>query len=163
LAASVDDGMYVFQCSCPVSWQDPWIGSGAFSSRGSHDNLVITDEDTIVIIQEIPLDADTLEGFAESRTSQLEKSNSIEDLEVVFSEVDDTVLVGRSWTNQDGDLMYDFQVVQVWETNYIISFDVIAPAEDFADSFDSVHSITLVIDPLLQEYKGRRVERMFDA
>src|SRR3990170_4890719 len=49
-AMALDDGSYMFQCSCPITWGDRWIGSGELHTRESRDNLILSNDTTVVII-----------------------------------------------------------------------------------------------------------------
>ena len=164
-AMALDDGSYMFQCSCPITWGERWIGSGELHTRESRDNLILSNDTTVVIIQEVPLDDYELSDMTDFRAETLERSASIDDLEERWQDdtSDDVITTGYQWTNAEGDLVYDYNHVMPWEGDWVMSIDVIAPASDYADAFDEVHTITLVLSPLLEDVDGAEIADLFDA
>ena len=163
-AMALDDGSYMFQCSCPITWGERWIGSGELHTRDSRDNLILSNDTTVVIIQEVPIDDYEPSDMADFRADTLERSASIDDLELMWQDdtSDEVITTGYQWANAEGDLVYDYNYVMIWEVDWVMSIDVIAPADDYADAFDEVHTITLVLSPLLEDVDGADVADLFD-
>jgi hypothetical protein len=150
--AAMEDGLYVMQCSCPVEWTGDWDGNGIFIEDDSLDTIVLVNGDVTVLMHELPIDASTVEDMTLDRTSALEDYTAIDDLELVWEDDSaDTAEAGRTWTNPSGDTVASFQFVQVWETNYLLSIEVIAPVDDFEDDWDSLEDVLLVGLPILDD------------
>jgi hypothetical protein len=157
-AQSLWENSYIMQCFCVVEWDDPWGGLGLFDEDASRDTITLINGDAVVLIHEIPLDEGSLESMIEDRTRSLERSDRLDDVEVAWS--DDSrsdAEIGRTWTGPDGDLVLGFQYVQVWETNYLLSIEIVAPENEFEDAWDSLDVILLAGLPLLNEFDEETV------
>jgi hypothetical protein len=151
------------QCSCPVWWAGDWDGNGVFNEDDSLDTIALANGAAVFFMHELPIDAMSLEDYAETRTEALEGNRSIEDVELVWDdETSESVIFGRSWVNADGDTMLGWQVVMVWETNYLLSMEFVAPEDDFEDAwFDTLGDISLVGMPITMITDGDDVMENF--
>jgi hypothetical protein len=162
-AFALEDGEYLMQCSCPVWWAGDWDGNGVFNEDDSLDTIALANGSAVFFMHELPIDAMGLEDYAETRTEALEGNRSIEDVELVWDdETSESVIFGRSWVNADGDTMLGWQVVMVWETNYLLSMEFVAPEDDFQDAwFDTLGDISLVGMPITMITDGDLVMENF--
>lgn len=152
-ALAEEDGDFILQCFCPLSWSGPWDGAGVFNDDESLDTVALTDDGAVLLIREIPLVAGDLAGMIEERTESLERGAAISDLEETWTDgSDDEAFSGRVWVNGDGATMYSFQFVQVWETNFLLSIEFIAPEEEFVEAWDSLELVLLIGSPILGEF-----------
>jgi hypothetical protein len=163
-AMAQDDGEYMLQCGCPLWWSAPWEGEGTFDEDESLDEVMLENGDLTLLIHEIPIDNGSLEGMIEDRTEALETDRDISELEVTGGEDSSSeVMVGRTWENEDGDIVSSVQLVLVWETNYLLSIEYIAPEAEFADGWESTDLVLLVGLPVFQATSFDDMEALIDA
>lgn len=157
--AQVDfDGEHILQCSCPVWWSAPWEGEGTFDANASLDEVILENGDATVMIHEIPLTGGSVEDMIEDRTVELENTRRIADLEETYADAsDDEAYAGRSWVNRNDETIYSFQHAQVWEKNYLLSIEFIAPEEQFVELWGSMEDVLLVGQPILNDLDGEEV------
>jgi hypothetical protein len=149
-AMAQSDGEYMLQCGCPLWWSAPWEGKGTFDEADSLDEVILENGDATLIIHEIPIENGTLEGMVEDRTEALEDDRDIAELELVYEDGSDSAaLAGRTWENEDGDAITSLQYVQVWEINFLLSIEYIAPQVEFEDTWESLDLVLLVGLPIL--------------
>ncbi len=152
------DGEYILQCSCPVWWDEPWEGAGVFDEDKSLDTVVLANGGAVLLIQEILIDDGTLAGMIQDRSEILEAGNNIANLEETWTDETETdASSGRVWENRDGDTIYSFQFVQVWETNFLLSIEFVAPEADFVEEWDSLEFVLLIGTPILAEFDGAEI------
>lgn len=151
-AAALEDGEYIMQCSCPVQWSGDWDGNGVFNEDDTRDTIVLVNGDVTIILHEVPIDDATTESMIDDRQKSLENGATIEDLEVVWQDGDDEMMdAGRTWTNPDGDTVVSYQIAQVWEFNYMLSMEIIAPAEDLEDAWILREDLLLLGVPIFND------------
>jgi hypothetical protein len=157
-ALTQEEGEHILQCSCPVWWDEPWEGTGVFDEDESLDTVVLTNGRAVLLIQEILIDDGTLAGMIQDRTGILEAGNNIANLEETWTDETETdAFSGRTWENRGGDTIYSFQFVQVWETNFLLSIEFVAPEADFVEEWDSLEFVLLVGTPILGEFDGAEI------
>ncbi len=143
-------GQYTLQCSCPLWWNDPWDGNGVFNAAASLDTVALANDPAVLLIHETPLSAGTIAGMVEDRTASLESSRAIDDLdEFVIDEDDDFTVIGRIWDNRHGETIFSVQHVQVWESNFLLSVEYVAPEDAFVEMWDSLQDVLLIGQPVL--------------
>ncbi len=149
-ALALEEGEYVMQCSCPVWWTGDWDGNGVFKEDDSLDIIALANGPAVFLMHELPVDAMDLDEYAEARSESLEDNRDLEDVEIVWDdESTDRIDIGRAWVNAEGDVMLSWQAVLVWETNYLLSIEFIAPEDDFEDAWnDSLPDVALVGVPV---------------
>lgn len=134
--AAAENGEHLMQCQCPVSWWGDWDGNGTFDEAASLDTIVLVNGPITVIMHELPIETATVDTLIDDRQASLESSTRISDLETVWATgVEDIAEAGRRWTSPDGVTMVSVQLSQIWESDYILSMEFIAPAEDLEDSW----------------------------
>jgi hypothetical protein len=154
-ALAEEGGDFTLQCFCPLEWSETWDGAGVFNEAESLDTVALTSGGAVLLIHEIPLDTGTLGGMIEERTESLEQGTTISDLaETWEDETGEDAISGRIWVNADGETMYGFQYVQVWETNFLLSIEFVAPEDEFVESWDSLEFVLLIGSPILGEFSG---------
>jgi hypothetical protein len=163
-AVAQSDGEYLLQCGCPLWWSAPWEGEGTFDEADSLDEVILENGDLTLLIHEIPIDNGTLEGMIEDRTAALEDDRDIAELEVTGEEASSTeAMVGRTWENEDGDAISSVQLVLVWETNFLLSIEYIAPEDEFADGWESTELVLLVGLPVFQATSFDDMEALIEV
>lgn len=153
-AVAEEGGSYTLQCFCLLEWGETWDGQGVFNEDDSLDTVALTNDGAVLILHEIPLADGTIAGMVEDRTATLEDAVDDYDETPVDAGQEDWVLVGRSWTNAEGDAMLSAQHVQVWETNFLLSIEFVAPEADFVDAWETLDEVLLVGAPILEEFDG---------
>jgi hypothetical protein len=157
------DGEYILQCSCPIAWEEPWEGAAGFEDDASLDTVALANDGAVLLVHEIPLEEGSIDGMIEDRTDTLDRSRAISDLDEAFADDSrEDATAGRVWVNEDGDTMYGFQFVQVWETNYLLSIELIANEDDFAAAWESTNLVTLVGQPILADLDGEDIVEAFE-
>ena len=153
-ALAEENGAYTFQCFCPLEWTGDWYGNGVLDEDASLDTVALANGSAVLLMHEIPFDDGSIEGMIEDRTAALE--NVVEDYEetIIDEDTQDWTLVGRTWTNADGDTMVSVQYVQVWEVDFLLSIEFVAPEDDFVDRWDTLEDVLLVGLPVLDEFDG---------
>ena len=130
-ALAEEGGAYTLQCFCPLEWSEPWDGQGVFDESDSLDTVALANDGAVLLIHEIPLEDGDLDGMIADRTESLERGTAIEDLEATWEdETDEEAFAGRTWVNANGDTLHSYQYVQVWETNFLLSIEFVAPEDD---------------------------------
>jgi hypothetical protein len=163
-AVAQSDGEYLLQCGCPLWWSAPWEGEGTFDEADSLDEVILENGDLTLLIHEIPIDNGTLESMIEDRTEALEDDRDIAELEVTGEEASSTeAMVGRTWENEDGDAISSVQLVLVWETNFLLSIEYIAPEDEFADGWESTELVLLVGLPVFQATSFDDMEALIEV
>lgn len=153
-----EGGDYLLQCFCPLEWSEPWDGQGVFNESDSLDSVALANDGAVLLIHEIPLSDGDLGGMIADRTDSLERGSAIEDLaETWDDETDDEAFAGRTWVNADGETMYSFQYVQVWETNFLLSIEFVAPEDDFVAAWDDLDLVLLIGVPILGGFDAEDV------
>ena len=158
-ALAEENGSYVFQCMCPLEWSGDWDGNGTLDEDDSLDTVALANDTAVLLMHEIPFDDGTIEGMIEDRTASLEDAVEAYDETVIDEDTQDWTLVGRTWEDADGDTMISVQYVQVWEVDFLLSIEFIAPEDDFVDQWDTLEDVLLVGLPVLDEFDG---EELFD-
>ncbi len=158
-ALAEEGGAYTLQCFCPLEWDESWDGQGVFDESDSLDTVALTNGGAVLLIHEIPLDEGSLEGMVEGRSDVLDGSRALDDLDetLIDEDTQDWILMGRSWTNAEGDTMLSAQYVQVWEVSYLLSIEFVAPEDDFVDAWDSLDEVLLVGSPVLAEFDAEDI------
>lgn len=163
-AAAQADGEYILQCSCPIGWSAPWEGAGTFDEADSLDTVALANGSAVLLIHEIRFDDGTVEGMIEDRSAALDDHPAISDLDDAFSDDStETASIGRTWVNADGEAIYSFQYVQVWEDDFLLSIEFVAPAEEFADAWASLEDVLLVGMPVFVEFDGEEIASQFEG
>jgi len=158
-ALAEEGGAYTLQCFCPLEWDESWDGQGVFDESDSLDTVALTNGGAVLLIHEIPLDEGSLEGMVEGRSDVLDGSRALDDLDetLIDEYTQDWILMGRSWTNAEGDTMLSAQYVQVWEVSFLLSIEFVAPEDDFVDAWDSLDEVLLVGSPVLAEFDAEDI------
>ncbi|MDQ3444224.1 MAG: hypothetical protein M3490_11510 [Chloroflexota bacterium] len=158
-ALAEEGGAYTLQCFCPLEWDESWDGQGVFDESDSLDTVALTNGGAVLLIHEIPLDEGSLEGMVEGRSDVLDGSRALDDLDetLIDEDTQDWILMGRSWTNAEGDTMLSAQYVQVWEVSFLLSIEFVAPEDDFVDAWDSLDEVLLVGSPVLAEFDAEDI------
>lgn len=157
-ALAEEGGAYTLQCFCPLEWSEPWDGQGVFDESDSLDTVALANDGAVLLIHEIPLEDGDLDGMIADRTDSLERGTTIEDLEATWEdETDEEAFAGRTWVNADGDTLYSFQYVQVWETNFLLSIEFVAPEDDFVEAWDDLDLVLLIGSPILGDFDAEDV------
>lgn len=152
-AVAEEDGLYILQCFCPVAWSGPWDGAGIFNDNESLDTVALASDDAVLLIHEIPFLAGDLAGMIEVRGDALDDSAAISGLEETYAdESAEEAFAGRVWVNSDGETMFSFQHVQVWETNFLLSIEFVAAEDDFVEAWESLELVMLIGDPIFEEF-----------
>ncbi|HYI25531.1 MAG TPA: hypothetical protein VD767_08995 [Thermomicrobiales bacterium] len=153
-ALADQDGSYTFQCFCPLEWSGDWDGNGVFDEGESLDTVALAHDTAVLLMHEIPLDDGSIEGMIEDRTAVLEGASTIEDLgeAVIDEDAQDFVLMGRSWTDAEGETMLSVQYVQVWEVSFLLSIEYVATADTFVEGWDALEDVLLIGTPVLSEF-----------
>lgn len=153
-AHALEEGSYVFQCSCPLEWNDEWDGNGVLDEDVSLDTVALVHDNTVLFLHEMPIMDGAITAFVEDRTSTLEDiADDVEETTLDAGQ-EDWVLIGRTWENADGDTMVGVQYVLVWEVNFVMNIEFIAPEDEFLDSWDALDGVLLVGLPVLDEFDG---------
>jgi hypothetical protein len=148
-AMALEDGEYTMQCFCPVSWTGDWDGNGIFDEDASRDTIALASGDAVLLIHELPIDASTLEEMTETRTEDLERNPGIDEVDVAWdTETAESINTGRSWVNADGDTILGYQVVMVWEQDFLLSIEFVALEDDFEDAWSALDAVSLVGVPI---------------
>ena len=156
------EGEHLLQCSCPVWWSGAWEGEGTFDKDESLDEIILENGDATVIIHEIPVKGSDVLDLVDARTDELEGSRRIADLEEVLRiDGTNTAVIGRQWLDRNNTLILSYQYVQVWETNFLLSIEFVAPDDQFVDLWDSLDDVLLVGTPVLGEFDGDAVYEGF--
>lgn len=151
-------GAYILQCFCPLEWEEPWDGQGVFDESDSLDTVALANDGAVLLIHEILLADGDLDGMIADRTRSLERASAIANLaETWEDETVDEAFAGRTWVNAGGDTMYGFQYVQVWETDFLLSIEFIAPEDDFVEAWDDLQLVLLIGSPILGEFDAEDV------
>lgn len=151
-------GSYTLQCFCPLEWEEPWDGQGVFDENDALDTVALTNDGAVLLIHEIPLADGDLDGLIADRTDALERGVAIENLEETWADdARDEAFAGRTWESASGDVMFSFQHVQVWETDFLLSIEFIAPEDEFVDAWDELDLVLLIGEPILGEFDGADV------
>jgi hypothetical protein len=153
-ALAEENGSYVFQCMCPLEWFGDWDGNGVLDEDAALDTVALANDSAVLLMHEIFLEDGTIEGMVETRTEALEATVENYDEAVIDEDAQDWVLVGRTWTNADGDTMVSVQYVQVWEVSFLLSIEYVAPEDDFVDQWETLEDVLLVGLPVLDEFDG---------
>ncbi len=164
-ALALENGEYIMQCSCPVWWEGDWDGNGVFNEDDSLDTIALANGTAVLLIHELPIDAMSFKKFSNARTGALEDNRNLSDVEVLFQNGSNRngVVTGRSWVNADGDTMLSWQSVMVWETNYLLSMEFIAPEDDFEDAwFDTMGDVALIGIPIADMMNGEAIMDLFE-
>jgi len=157
-ALAEEGGAYTLQCFCPLEWSEPWDGQGVFDESDSLDTVALANDGAVLLIHEIPLEDGDLDGMIADRTESLERGTAIEDLEATWEdETDEEAFAGRTWVNAGGETIYSFQHVQVWETNFLLSIEFVAPEEDFVEAWDDLDLVLLIGSPILGDFDAEDV------
>jgi len=158
-ALAEEGGSYTLQCFCPLEWSEEWDGNGVFLEDATLDTVALANGGAVLIMHEIPLDAGTLEGMVEDRTASLDDSPAIDGLDEVLiaEDTQDWILMGRSWTGDDGETMLGMQYVQVWEVSFLLSIEFVAPEAEFVEAWESLDEVLLVGTPVLDEFEGDEI------
>lgn len=157
-ALAEEGGAYTLQCFCPLEWEEPWDGQGVFDESDSLDTVALANDGAVLLIREIPLSDGDLDGMVADRTDSLERGTAIEDLAETWEDAaNDEVFAGRTWVNADGDTMYSFQHVQVWETDFLLSIEFVAPEDEFVAAWDELGLVLLIGSPIFGEFDAEDV------
>ncbi len=158
-ALAEEGGSYTLQCFCPLEWEEPWDGQGVFDEDASLDTVALANDGAVLLIHEIPLTDGDLDGLIADRTDSLERAAAIDNLDeqVIDAGQEDWILMGRSWTGPSGESMLGAQHVQVWETDFLLSIEFIAPEDEFVDAWDELDLVLLIGEPILAEFDGADV------
>jgi hypothetical protein len=158
-ALAEEGGSYTLQCLCPLEWGEEWDGNGVFDDDASLDTVALANGSAVLIMHEIPLDEGTINGMIEDRSEVLESSRAIDDLDeqVIDAGQEDWILMGRSWTGPEGETMLGAQYVQVWELNFLLSIEFVAPEDDFVGAWDSLEDVLLIGTPVLAEFDAEEI------
>ena len=160
-ALAEEGGCYTLQCFCPLEWSEEWDGAGVFNEDESLDTVALESGGAVLLIHEIPLADGTVDGMIADRGDSLESGAAISALEETYADDSaEEALAGRTWENSDGETMYSFQQVQVWETNFLLSIEFIAAEDDFVDAWDSLESVLLIGSPILDDFDGEETAEL---
>jgi hypothetical protein len=155
-ALAGENGSYVMQCGCPLEWSGDWDGNGIFNEDKSRDTIALANGTAVLIFHEIPMVDGSLDEMVNDRSASLE--DTVEDLDDGAIDSDPLFIVqGRTWTNAGGDTMVSLQHVQVWENDFLLSIEFVAPEDDFVDSWDSLEDVLLIGAPVLGEFDAEEI------
>jgi len=155
---AAEDGLYIMQCGCMVEWTGDWDGNGIFSEEDTLDTIALSNGSGVILMHEIPAEDGTLEDLVEERSAILDDSRAISDLEETYTDSSQqSIATGRTWENADGDLVYGFQYVQVWEVNFILSIEFVSTEDAFVDEWDTLEDVLLVGSPILGEFDAEEI------
>ncbi len=157
-ALAAENGAYTFQCMCPLEWSGDWDGNGVLDEEASRDTVALANDTAVLIFHEVPMADSSLDEIVEDRSADLEGSSNVEDLDDGAIDTDPSFIVqGRTWTDANGEAMVSIQHVQVWETNYLMSIEYVAPEDDFADLWETLGEVLLVGSPVLGEFDADEI------
>ena len=140
------------QCGCPLEWSGPWEGVATFDDDLSLDSVALVAGDAVLIVHEIPLESGSLDDLLQDRSDDLLDNRTLDDVEILWNDVDDeSGSSGRTWVGPGGEELVSYQWVQVWEFNYLISIELVAPLDDFEDAWSDTEDVLLVNQPILHE------------
>ncbi len=142
----------ILQCGCPLEWSGPWDGVATFDDDLSLDSVALFADDAVLVVHEIPLESGTLDDLLDDRSDALLDNRNLDDVEILWSDSSrKSGSSGRTWVAPDGQELASYQWVQVWEFNYLISIELIAPLDTFEDAWGDTEDVLLVNQPILHE------------
>jgi hypothetical protein len=157
-ALAGENGSYVMQCGCPLEWSGDWDGNGVFNEDESRDTIALANGTAVLIFHEIPMPSGSLDEMVDDRSASLEDAANVEDLDDGALDSDpDFIVQGRTWTNADGETMVSLQHVQVWENDFLLSIEYVAPEDDFVELWDSLEEVLLIGSPVLNTFEPEEI------